>query len=279
MNILSRRFITYLFYYYIKMKMSSQKCDLTRNKISEVPPQPQSKWSNPPPKTVPYDQYNFPNWDKNRGHFRQTGDGFGFSNFRVNCQDPNTINANLTPRIDPVTMPNNPLATIEAKRSESFLFRDKYRDYILYEEDANKSKDDQDVGYDGVINKTIESNPLMRLFFSKENVDHLLKVICRLVEEFSPKYKISPEAQNKNELLTVMRSMYFQVPTNPHGDMKEDLCRLNRGVLDWIVPRTIVNIQSYLGYVRDQSTRRVTIPRAENVSTAGTRTNILFPIR
>lgn len=247
---------------------------------NEIPTLKVTSNSNLPPKTVPYSQYKFPNWENNRGQFRQTEDGFGFSNFRLNCREPNTINESLPPRlrVDPDTQPNNPWTTQELQRSESFLFRDKYEDYGLYADYRETENENDDYNYDNVINKTINTNPLMQLFFSRQNIEHLLKVICRLVEEFCPKYKITPKAQNKTELLTVMRSMYFQIPTNPNGDLKEELGRLNRGVVDWIVPQTIVNIQSYLGYVRDQSTRRITIPRPENVSNAGTRTNVMFPV-
>ena len=90
--------------------------------------------SNLPPRTVPYRQYKFPNWHQNKGEFEQNCDGFGFSNFRLSCDNPNTINESLSPgcRVNPETQPDNPLTTQEVQRSETFLFRDKYGDYGLY---------------------------------------------------------------------------------------------------------------------------------------------------
>jgi len=242
---------------------------------------PKTSCNNQPPRTVPYKEYHFPNWyDRQKSDFQQSP--FGFSNFRRSNTNPTTLNEGQLPqcRTDPATMPNNPEATQEILRSETNLFRDKYGDFGLYD-DYRQEDDPACTTYDWAINKTINTNPLMLLFFSRKNVDHVLRLICKLVREFCPQYKISPEAQNKTELLTIFRSMYFSVPSNPlatGSELEEELCRLNRAVLDWVVPRMITNIQTYLGYVRDQSTRRQTIPRAENVSLAGTRTNIMRPL-
>ena len=247
---------------------------MSRSRITPI-----VKNSNLPPRTVPYAEYQYPNWyERLKGDFQQTDDGFGFSNFRQSNQTPNTLNESLPPFYQTTTeqMPLNPEATQELMRSETRLFRDKYGDYPLYHEDDNDGYQ-----YDNVVNTTIGTNPTMQLFFSHRNVDHVLRLICRLIRQFCPEYKITPESQNKAELLTIFRSMYFQVPTNPYGtpeEQEKQLCRLNRAVLDWTVPRMLVNIQSYLGYVRDQSTRRQTIERPQNVNVAGTRTNILRPV-
>jgi len=237
--------------------------------------------SNLPPRTVPYDEYHFPNWYETlkSGNFDQNNDGFGFSNFRRSNREPTTLNESQLPsgHVDPDRMESNPEATIEVQRSEAKLFGTKYGDYQLFD-DYYQCDTSDNYAYDQIVNREIAPNPLMKLFFSKRNVDHVIKLICKLVCQFCPQYKLTPEAQNKNELLAVFTTLYQEVPTNPYGDLEEELCRLNRAALDFMVPRTIVNIQSYLGYVRDHSTRRTTIPRPENVSLAGTRTNIMRPV-
>ena len=231
----------------------------------------------PPPHTVPYSEYNFPNWkDRMKDNFQQHESGFGFSNFRQNHRLPTTANSNQIFGRNSQTMPDNIEGLIEVERSETRLFTSRYGDYQLYEECATGNDNNQ--AYDDVINRTITTNPLMRLFFSKTNIDHVLRLICKLIREICHGYKITPEAQNKNELLTIFRSMYLQVPTDPYNNLEEGLVKLNRAVIDWAVPRMVVNIQSYLGYIRDASTRRMTIDRPANVSIAGTKTNIMTPV-
>lgn len=92
-------------------------------------------------------------------------------------------------------------------------------------------------------------------------------------------YKIS--RQSDPELLTVMRSIYIKTPTNPYStghDFKRDICTLNKNVLDWVVPRLLVNIQQYLGYVRDQGNNIRPIDRPECMSGAGMRINRGFDV-
>jgi hypothetical protein len=252
-------------------------CSLDQFRLNTKPDLPVNlDESNPPPRTVPYPNYQYPNYgEKKKLGFNQPNSGFGFSNFRLNLGDSATpLNKMYLPKYQHYdnSQVNNPEATMPFSRSEQFLFREKYGDYYMMEQtDAP-----EDYVHSEVIDKTINSNPLSQLFFSERNVNHVLKLTCRMIRLFCEQYRISPEFQNKNELLTVFRSMYLQVPTNPYGDLEQELCRLNRAVLDWVVPRMIVNIQQYLGYMRDQSTRLFTIPRPQNTNIEGTKANKFF---
>ena len=231
--------------------------------------------SNPPPKTVPYVDYKYPNYEalsKTR-QFDQPESGFGFSNNRISSDEnaPDRIHLPKHQHYDRSQI-YNPESLQPFSRSEQFLFRDKYGDYNLMEQvDAPNG-----YVYREMIEKTISNNPLTELFFSERNVNHVMRLACRLIRLFCDQYKISPQSQSKAELLTVFRSVYLQTPTDPYGDLEKELCTLNRAVLDWMVPRMIVNIQQYLGYVRDQSTRRMTIPRAQHTGMVGTKTNKFF---
>jgi hypothetical protein len=92
-------------------------------------------------------------------------------------------------------------------------------------------------------------------------------------------YEIS--RQSDSELLVVMRSIYIKTPTNPYStgsDFKRDICTLNKNVLDWIVPRVLVNVQQYLGYVRDQGNNLRPIERPEYMSGTGMRINRGFDV-
>lgn len=252
-------------------------CSLDKfTKVNTVDGPPILDASNPPPKTVPYPNYQYPNYEKKKQMgFNQPGSGFGFSNFRLNLGDSATpLNKMYVPKHQhhDNSMVNNPEATLPFERSEQYLFRDKYSDYYMMEQP------DAPNGYihNEIIDKTINNNPLSELFFSERNVAHVVTLTCQLIALFCDQYQVSPKFQNKNEMLTVFRSMYLQVPTNPYGDLEQELCKLNRAVLDWTVPRMIVNIQQYLGYMRDQSTRLFTIPRPQNVNIEGTKANKFF---
>ena len=249
--------------------------DFTKVNPSALKTAPVLELNNQPPKTVPYLDYQYPNYGTEKTKsFKQPDTGFGFSNFRLSLDNTDALNQSALPKhqhYDRVQL-DNPETTQPFSRSEQYLFREKYSDYYTMEQI------DAPYGYvhREVIKSIISNNPLSELFFSEKNLDHVLKMSCRLVSLFCEQYKISPEFQSRNDMLIIFRSMFLQVPTNPYGDLEQELCRLNRAVLDWVVPRLIVNIQQYLGYMRDHSTRLVTIPRPQNVNIEGTKANKFF---
>lgn len=230
--------------------------------------------SNPPPSTVPYTDYKYPNYNHQAKNITiQPDSGFGFSNIRLNLDRPDTINNSLiSERLSGDSLPFNQNQMQDVIRSNGMLFREKYSDYQMTPETNNTNGHI----YDEVITKTIARTPLSDLFFSDKNLKHIIKVACKLIRIFDSRYDIIPESQNKNELLIVCRSIFLQTPMNPYENLEQELCRLNQGVLDWIVPRMLVNIQQSLGYVRDKSSQPITIPRPQNVSIEGTKTNKFF---
>jgi len=230
-----------------------------------------------PPSDIPYKKYNFPNFRETPISLKQSDTGFGVSNFRVSASDgPNAINQSKDPSLQRLSSTSelNFVADQPFARSEKFLFRDKFRDHGITE--CMSTPDDH--VFREVLGNTVSSNPLTELFLSQKNLDHVIRLACKLVYVYSNNsYKITPESQNKSELLTVLRSIYFQVQTDPYSpNLEIEVCRLNRAVLDWVVPRMLVNIQSHLGYVRDASTRRLTMPRAQSTSVVGTKTNKFY---
>lgn len=204
--------------------------------------------------------------------FQQSSNGYGFSNFRVESEIPNSINRTTTDfELEQTHQFSNPISEYEAKRHSNFLFSEHYKDYNMIDQQSVP----QDYIYWDIIKTFQERNPLIDIFFSKKNLNHLQMLIIKMIRfESGGMYVISP--QNENELLTVMKSIYHTTPTNPYGkisDLKRDICTLNKNVLDWVVPRIIVNIQQYLGYVRDQGHNALPLERPEFMSSAGTRTN------
>lgn len=210
-------------------------------------------------------------------HFAQPNTGFGVSNFRVDESLPETINRTTTDfQLENVHQYTNPIAGFEYNRHANFLFREHYGDYKMIDQQPVPD----DYIYLDIIKNFQERNPLMDFFFSKKNLDHIQHLIIKMVKhQSSGEYEIS--RQSDGELLTVMRSIYISTPNNPYTqgvEFKAEICKLNKNVLDWVVPHLLVNIQQYLGYVRDQGNTVYPQARPEFMSSAGTRINKGFDV-
>ena len=207
-------------------------------------------------------------------NFIQSENGMGLSNFRANNLP--TINRTTTDfQLENANQYTNPIAEYESRRHSDFLFSEHYRDFKL----IDQQKVPDNYIYLDLIKTFQERDPLMDFFFSKKNLDHLQYLIYQMILYLSAgTYKIS--RQSDPELLTVMRSIYIKTPTNPYADdkaFKADICTLNTNVLDWVVPRIIVNIQQYLGFVRDLGQVRP-LSRPEYMSDTGNRINRGFDV-
>jgi len=208
-------------------------------------------------------------------HFAQPDNGFGVSNFRVEEALPESINRTSTDfQLEDIQQYQNPLGSFQFQRHANFLFREHYGDYRLIDQEQVPD----DYIYWDIIKTFQERNPLMDFFFSKRNLDHLQKLIIEMVRHQSmDAYHIS--RQSDNELLTIMRAQYIQTPTNPFAEGKafiSEVCKLNKNVLDFAVPKVLVSIQSTLGYIRDQGNTTYPPPQPEFLSNTGNRINASF---
>ncbi len=231
---------------------------------------PRSLFPNNPP---PPDYRNNPLIEQ----FAQSDNGFGISNFRTEETLPETINRTSTDfQFEDVNQYTNPIANYEYHRHANFLFREHYADYQLIDQESVSP----DYIYLDIIKNFQERNPLMDFFFSKKNLDHIQNLVIKMIlHQSDGKYNIS--RQSDNELLTIMRSVYISTPTNPYTDgaiFKGEICKLNKNVLDWVVPHLLVNIQQYLGYVRDHGNTVYPQARPEFMSSAGNRINKGFDV-
>jgi hypothetical protein len=231
------------------------------------------------PRKVLPDRPAPPNYSNNPllEHFAQPTNGFGFSNFRVTPSLPDTMSKTYNSRsttdfqFEDMNQYTNPMNDYTHNRHSNFLFREHYGDYKM----IDQQKVPDDYIYLDVIKNFQERNPLMDFFFSKKNLDHIQALIINMVKAQSGgQYNIS--RQSDGELLTIMRSIYITTPSNPFAtgkDFKLEICKLNKNILDWAVPKIIVNIQQNLGYIRDQGNNVYPMDRPEFMSSAGTRIN------
>jgi hypothetical protein len=98
-----------------------------------------------------------------------------------------------------------------------------------------------------------EDNLLAKLYFSKENVQIIQNGLRAGVYNMSNnEFVIGP--QNVDTLKIIMRSIYLQYAEHLPDNLREQIERLNRLVLDYAVPTVYKETVGYLKYCNDQST-------------------------
>jgi hypothetical protein len=98
-----------------------------------------------------------------------------------------------------------------------------------------------------------EDNILSKTFFSAENVQILQNGLRAGVYEMSEKqFIVGP--QNVDTLKIVMRSIYLQFAEHREADIKGQIERLNRLVLNYCIPTVYSEAVGYQKYRLDQST-------------------------
>jgi len=124
---------------------------------------------------------------------------------------------------------------------------------------------------------------LTSLFFSKENIENLQKIIRYVVHRES-KYTI--DNQSYKELMIIMRSIFLEHSAHPplieenmsearkeelRGQYTREVRRLNDLVVNEVVPKVLSQMQQYFDYLRDASQPPQFLEQPKNVSTAGQR--------
>jgi hypothetical protein len=115
----------------------------------------------------------------------------------------------------------------------------------------------------GVKNKTseyrealageIESNLLSNVYFSAENIQIVQNGLRAGVYNMSgEKYVVAP--QNIDILKIIMRSIFLQYAEFDMNNVKNEVIKLNRMVLEYAVPNVYNEAVGYIKYCEDQST-------------------------
>lgn len=99
----------------------------------------------------------------------------------------------------------------------------------------------------------LESNMLATVYFSAENIQIVQNGLRAGVYKMSgEKYVIAP--QNIDTLKIIMRSIFLQYAEFDMNNIKNEVARLNKLVLDYAVPTVYNEAIGYLKYCEDQST-------------------------
>jgi hypothetical protein len=146
---------------------------------------------------------------------------------------------------------------------------EKINDYPLYGKSSDSSVQTSSVE-DAMLKGNIESNPLSKLFFSDTNIAALQQGMRNMIlNKTNGEYKIGNQSQD--ELLTVMRAIYFDKAKNLPYDVVNQVKQLNQCVLAYTVPRIIDEVKMYQTYLNDISSGPQFFDRPESTSVAGTK--------
>lgn len=112
--------------------------------------------------------------------------------------------------------------------------------------------------YNEALTGQIESNPLSQVYFSGENIQIVQNGLRAGVYQMSDKQFVIPQ-QNIDTLKIVMRVMFMQYAEYDPNNITKEVERLNKIVLDYIVPSVYGESVGYLKYLQDQSSLVVPI--------------------
>ncbi len=120
-----------------------------------------------------------------------------------------------------------------------------------------------------IVGHSLLGNNLNKAFFSKQNIDLIQKeIIERIYKKTNNKARIG--RQSDTELKIVMRSIYLQQSKNLPNNIKKQIYELNEKVLEYCVNAVYVELQQYLGYIRDINSLKQPLDRPTNMSSKGT---------
>lgn len=110
--------------------------------------------------------------------------------------------------------------------------------------------------YRGAIAGDLESNLLSTVYFSADNIQIVQNGLRAGVYKMSgDNFVIVP--QNMDTLKIIMRSIFLQYAEFDMNNIKSEVTRLNKMVLDYAVPSVYNEAVGYMKYREDQSTLAV----------------------
>lgn len=145
--------------------------------------------------------------------------------------------------------------------------------FDLYREDFSNKDKKHENSFSGIHEKT----PLNLTFFGKRNVELLHQMIqAKVLQKSNGKFQIGK--QSEKELIIIMRSIYFQHGKNLPDKIQEQVDDLNTKVIDECVRIILVNIKSYIGYVKDVNAPPsvMNVPKSTRINNNTLQLNIGF---
>ena len=127
-----------------------------------------------------------------------------------------------------------------------------------------------------LVRGNVEKNTLNTTFFSPQNVQIIQnRLQYEVYARSQGKYRVVP--QSAENLLIIMRAMYYQYGKNLECNIKEQIQELNTYVVNYAVPKILSEVDMYHQYRKDITTLPVPMTQPVNISRAGTKSLPLKP--
>ena len=132
--------------------------------------------------------------------------------------------------------------------------------HLLFQMSEKIDLKNKPTDYRDALTGTWEHNALETAFFSAENMQIIQNAIKAEVYKLSKNRYILPN-QNVQQLKVIMRGMYLQYAEHYPDNIRGQIERLNKVVLDYAIPGVYNEAVSYEKYCRDASTLVVPLER------------------
>lgn len=142
---------------------------------------------------------------------------------------------------------------------------------LNYEIDNNYQGVDLNNFKGDAIKGNFNKNCLNDVFFSDDNIEALQTGMRNMVLNATEGREVIGR-QSDIELKIIMKAIYLEYGKNLNDNILDQVKDLNKKVLDYAVPRILVQIKQYKTYVRDASNVHVPMDRSVNVSNKGSKT-------
>jgi Family of unknown function (DUF5761) len=130
--------------------------------------------------------------------------------------------------------------------------------FKMYERTALKNKAN---GYSNPLDGILENNILAQVYFSSGNEQILQNGIRAGVYKMSSE-KFVVSQQNSDQLKIIMRSIYLQFAVHEKDNITSQVEALNKRVFAYCIPYVYAEAESYVKYLKDQSTLVVPLERS-----------------
>jgi len=129
--------------------------------------------------------------------------------------------------------------------------------FRIHERVSNRNKS---TSYYDALNGTLEWSQLAESYFSADNLQSIQDGVKQAIYEKSAG-SITVPNRDVDQMKTVMRDVYLQYAEHSPTDIAGQVARLNKIVLDIVVPKAYSEAQGYLKYLQDQSMLTVPMER------------------
>jgi hypothetical protein len=150
------------------------------------------------------------------------------------------------------------------------MTRDNDEWYTAFGDEPSREYRHEGYSRDAVMGNT-EASPLSQIFFSHQNIDALQDAIRYKAYRASGGRHVI-DRQSDMELQQIMRGIFNEHAQHLSHDILLQVRALNEHVLDYVVPRIITEINSYLKFRFDVTTLPVPMDRSPNMSMKGSKT-------